>query len=182
MNSICVYTGASLNIPDEYHHEADKVGRIIAATGYQLVYGGGNTGLMGTVSSAVMSHGGRVLGVTTKQLAEVEHVNTAISEIRIVENMHLRKNMMFEHSNLFLILPGGYGTLDEFFEIVTWKQLQIHKSPILIYNYKQYWEPLKALFEAMKKEGFIKQHHIDMLTFINNSAELLTLLQNYKVA
>jgi uncharacterized protein (TIGR00730 family) len=182
MKSICVYTGASLNIPDEYHDEAREVGRIIAATGYGLVYGGGNTGLMGTVSSSVMENGGKVLGITTKQLAEVEHINTDISEIRVVENMHLRKNMMFENSNIFLILPGGYGTLDEFFEIVTWKQLQIHMNPILIYNYKGYWEPLKALFSSMKKEGFIKQHHIDMVTFINNSGELLTLLQNLKVA
>jgi uncharacterized protein (TIGR00730 family) len=182
MKSICVYTGASLTIPDEYHDEAKEIGRIIAATDYQLVYGGGNTGLMGAVSTSVMANNGKVLGITTKQLAEVEHINTEISEIRVVENMHLRKNMMFENSNIFLILPGGYGTLDEFFEIVTWKQLQIHMNPILIYNYKGYWEPLKLLFESMKKEGFIKQHHIDMVTFINNSTELLTLLQNFKVA
>lgn len=182
MKSICVYTGASLNIPEEYHHEAMEVGRIIAATGYQLVYGGGNTGLMGTISEAVMENGGHVLGITTKQLAEVERINTKISEVRIVENMHIRKNTMFENSNTFLILPGGFGTLDEFFEIVTWKQLQIHLYPVLIYNYKKYWEPLKNLFESMKKEGFIKQHHIDMVTFINDSSELLTLLQNLKVA
>lgn len=182
MKSICVYTGASLNIPDEYHNEAKEVGRIIAATGYQLVYGGGNTGLMGTVSTSVMENGGRVLGITTKQLAEIEKVNTAISEIRVVENMHIRKHTMFENSDTFLILPGGFGTLDEFFEIVTWRQLQIHLHPILVYNYKGYWEPLKSLFESMKKAGFIKQHHIDMVTFINNSSELLTLLQNLKVA
>ncbi len=181
MKSVCVYTGASLSVPKEYHESAVAVGKIIATTGYQLVYGAGNTGLMGTVSSAVVDNGGHVLGITTKQLADVEKVNTTISEVRIVENMHLRKNMMFENSDIFLILPGGFGTLDEFFEVVTWKQLEIHRHPILIYNYNGYWEPLKKLFESMKKVGFIKQNHIDMVTFINNEKELLTLLQNFKV-
>jgi len=181
MKSICVYTGSSLTIPTDYHDEANEVGRIIAVTGYQLVYGGGNTGLMGTVSTSVMNYGGKVLGITTKQLAEIEHVNTAISEIRVVENMHLRKNMMFENSDIFLILPGGYGTLDEFFEIITWKQLALHTSPVLIYNYQQYWEPLKPLFASMKNSGFIKQQHMDMMTFVNDSAELLPLLQNFKM-
>jgi uncharacterized protein (TIGR00730 family) len=182
MKSICVYTGANLSIPEEYHAEAREVGRIIAATNYQLVYGGGSTGLMGTVSSSVMDNGGKVLGITTKQLAEIEHINTKISEARVVENMHLRKSMMFENSDIFLILPGGYGTLDEFFEIITWKQLQIHANPVLVYNYNGYWNPLKALFETMKKEGFIKQHHIDMVIFLNTAPELVTLLQNLKVA
>jgi uncharacterized protein (TIGR00730 family) len=182
MKSICVYTGASLSIPEEYHEEARLVGSVIADANYQLVYGGGSTGLMGAVSDAVMDNGGKVLGITTKQLATLELVNTKISESRIVENMHLRKHMMFENSDVFLILPGGYGTLDEFFEIVTWKQLQIHSSPILVYNFKGYWDPLKALLASMKKEGFIKQLHLDMVTFINNSNELVTLLKNYKVA
>lgn len=181
MKSVCVYTGASLSIPKEYHDSGKEVGKIIANTGYQLVYGGGNTGLMGTVSSSVIAHGGHVLGITTKQLADIEKVNTEISEVRIVENMHLRKNMMFENSDIFLILPGGFGTLDEFFEVVTWKQLDIHKQPILVYNYKGYWDPLKTLFTSMKKTGFIKQRHIDMITFINDGKELLTLLQNLKV-
>jgi uncharacterized protein (TIGR00730 family) len=182
MKSICVYTGASLSIPEEYHDAAKEIGRIIATTNYQLVYGGGNTGLMGTVSSSVMDNAGKVLGITTKQLAEIEHINTKITEARVVENMHIRKNMMFENSDMFLILPGGYGTLDEFFEIITWKQLEIHSNPVLVYNYNGYWDPLKVLFESMKKEGFIKQHHIDMVTFINSPTELVTLLQNYKVA
>ncbi len=182
MKSICVYTGASLSIPEEYHKEARLVGSIIADSNYQLVYGGGSTGLMGTVSDAVMDNGGKVLGITTKQLATLELINTKISESRIVETMHLRKQMMFENSDVFLILPGGYGTLDEFFEIITWKQLQIHSNPILMYNFKGYWTPLKVLLDSMKKEGFLKQHHLDMVTFINNSNELAALLKKYKVA
>jgi uncharacterized protein (TIGR00730 family) len=182
MKSICVYTGASLSIPEEFHAAAKDVGRIIAATGYKLIYGGGNTGLMGTVSSSVMDNGGQVLGITTKQLAEIEVINTKISEVRVVENMHIRKQNMYENSDSFLILPGGFGTLDEFFEIITWKQLEIHSHPVIIFNYKGYWDPLKTLFESMKKNGFIKDKHIDMVAFVNDSNELLALLQNLKVA
>lgn len=181
MKSICVYTGASLSIPKQFHTEAQEVGRIIAATGYKLVYGGGNTGLMGTVSTAVMDNGGDVLGITTKQLAEVEVINTKISEVRVVENMHIRKQSMYENADAFLILPGGFGTLDEFFEIITWKQLEIHAHPVIIYNHDGYWNPMKKLFESMKEYGFIKQKHIDMLTFVDDATQLLSLLQKLKV-
>ena len=87
---------------------------------------------------------------------------------------------MFEHSDIFLILPGGFGTLDEFFEIITWKQLEIHENPVLIYNYEEYWEPMRTLFEQMKSEKFITQDHIDMITFVKDQSELLAFLQNFK--
>lgn len=179
IKSVCVFTGASDKTPKHYIEAAQEVGSILGSNRYQLVYGGGGTGLMGAVSSSAIQAGGHVLGITTKLLAEYEKVNTTITEVRVVEDMHKRKNAMYNNSNAFLILPGGIGTLDECFEIITWKQLEIHNQPILIYNYKGYWDPLKALFSSMTKEGFVKKKHIEMLYFFDKPTDLLPLLQSF---
>lgn len=179
VKSVCVFTGASDRTPKHYIETAQEIGAILGSHRYQLVYGGGGTGLMGAVSSAATQAGGHVLGITTKLLAGYEKVNTTITEVRVVEDMHKRKHAMYDNSDAFLILPGGIGTLDECFEIITWKQLEIHNQPILIYNYKGYWEPLKALLASMSKEGFVKKEHVDMLHFFEKPSELLPLLQTF---
>lgn len=156
LSSVCVYCGASSQVADIHKQAAHTLGDGLARRGIRLVYGGGRVGLMGIAADAALAAGGEVIGIIPEhiQSAEVEH--TGLTELHVVDSMHTRKRMMVEKSDAFVILPGGLGTLDEAFEILTWKQLQLHDKPIVIADVDGYWRPLLGLVDHMVAQGFAR--------------------------
>lgn len=156
LSSVCVYCGASARVADVHKEAAHALGDGLARRGIRMVYGGGRVGLMGIAADAAIAAGGEVVGIIPEhiQSAEVEH--TGLTELHVVDSMHTRKRMMVERSDAFVILPGGLGTLDEAFEILTWKQLQLHDKPIVIADVDGYWRPLLGLIDHMVAQGFAR--------------------------
>ena len=151
---LCVYCGSSDRVAAAYREAASELGRTLAAAGIELVYGGGRIGLMGLAADAALAAGGRVTGIIPAHLHDREVGHHGVSELIVVGSMHERKRMMFERADAFAILPGGLGTLDEAFEIITWKQLGLHDKPIVVVDAAGYWQPLSALVEHIVGEGF----------------------------
>jgi uncharacterized protein (TIGR00730 family) len=133
---------------------AATFGRLIAQAGLKLVYGGGRVGLMGVLADATLAAGGKVVGIIPEHLNSIEIGHQNVSELRIVQSMHERKNLMFELSDAFAILPGGIGTLDETFEIITWRQLHLHDKPIVLVDCGGYWQPFLAMIDHFIGRGF----------------------------
>lgn len=152
----CVYCGSSSRVADIYKTAAHQLGTILAKCGVTLVYGGGRVGLMGVTADAALAAGGKVVGVIPEHLENAEVGHGGLTELHVVDSMHTRKRMMVERSDGFVILPGGLGTMDEFFEIVTWKQLRLHSKPIVLVNIAGYWDPLLKLYDHMTAEGFCR--------------------------
>jgi uncharacterized protein (TIGR00730 family) len=167
---LCVYCGASERVDSFYYQSAEELGKLIATNGFNMVYGGGRLGLMGRVSNAVVENGGLVMGVTTEQLDEREGVQSGLHEIYVVDTMHTRKLQMSQKADAFIIMPGGFGTLDEFFEILTWKQLNLHHKPIIIANLNNFWDPLVSLFHHIIDADFARKEHAQFL-HVENSLE-----------
>ena len=153
-----------------HYQSAEELGKLIATNGFNMVYGGGRLGLMGRVSNAVVENGGLVMGVTTEQLDEREGVQSGLHEIYVVDTMHTRKLQMSQKADAFIIMPGGFGTLDEFFEILTWKQLNLHHKPIIIANLNNFWDPLVSLFHHIIDADFARKEHAQFL-HVENSLE-----------
>jgi len=151
---LCVYCGSSSRVDAIYRDASRTLGSILAAAGIELVYGGGRVGLMGILADAVLAGGGRVTGIIPAHLHDAEVGHHGISELLVVGSMHERKRLMFERSDAFVALPGGLGTLDETFEILTWKQLRLHDKPIVIVDVGGYWRKLLALIDQIVDEGF----------------------------
>lgn len=156
IKSMCVYCGASLGNSTEYLNLARTLGRQLGRRGIRLVYGGGRVGLMGAVADSVLAEGGEVIGVIPKHLQEAEIGHNGLTELKIVDSMHTRKRVMFDLSDVFVVLPGGFGTLDETFEIVTWRQLGLHDKPIVLVDHNGYWDPFLDLIDHLIAEGFAK--------------------------
>ena len=159
LSSVCVYCGSSGLVNDVYKDAARQLGTRLAEAGIRLVYGGGRVGLMGLVADAALAAGGHVTGIIPDHIRALEVGHNALSELLVVDSMHERKRLMIEHSDGFVVLPGGFGTLDETFEVVTWKQLRLHDKPIVIADIAGYWAPLMALFEHLTAEGFVSGGH-----------------------
>lgn len=175
IKSICVYCGSSLNPQPVYAQAAENLGRLLAQEKIRLVFGGGHVGLMGVVSDACLQHKGEVLGVMTDFLDEYEGGHRGITELRLVSSMHERKMMMFEESDAFVILPGGLGTLDETFEVLTWKQIGMHGKPIVFYDVQGYWSALfKDFLGHMTHEGFVRQEDTQLFTLVDKVDDILT--------
>jgi uncharacterized protein (TIGR00730 family) len=153
--SLCVFCGSRRGRRDEYEDAAVTLGRLLARDGTTLVYGGGSVGLMGSVADAVMAAGGSVIGVIPESLATKEVAHAGITELRVVPSMHARKAMMADLSDGFVAMPGGFGTFEELFEILTWAQLGIHAKPVGLLNVGGYFDALIALVEHAIGEGFI---------------------------
>lgn len=147
LKSVCVFCGSSNRAPELYKAEVQKLGELIAKSGVRLVYGGGASGLMGLIADAAIRAGGKVVGVMTNFLFSREGQHTHLTELLVVESMHERKLNMYERSDAFIIFPGGVGTLDEAFEILTWKQIGLHKKNIVFINIDGYWNPLIEFFQ-----------------------------------
>jgi uncharacterized protein (TIGR00730 family) len=174
--SVCVYCGSSGSVAPSFRHAAAEIGRILAENGIQLVYGGGRVGLMGLAADAALAAGGAVVGVIPRLIAEMEVAHQTLTELIVVETMHERKRIMAERSDAFLILPGGYGTLDEMFEILTWKQLGLHDRPIVIANLDGYWDPLMVLIRHALHEGFIRPPHATLFAEVKTIDAVLPAL------
>jgi len=166
IRSICVYCGSRKGAGDEYARLAESVGASIAAAGLTLVYGGGQVGLMGIAARAALATGGKVIGVIPEHLDTIEIAQTGLSELHVVADMHTRKRMMFDRSDAFLVLPGGLGSLDEFIEVTTWAQLDLHDRPILLLNHRGYWNPLLDLLRHVVQQGFAAESSFDLFTAV----------------
>lgn len=176
-SSVCVYCGASSRVADIHKQAAHALGDGLGRRGIRLVYGGGRVGLMGIVADAALAAGGEVVGIIPEhiQSAEVEH--TGLTELHVVDSMHTRKRMMAEQSDAFVVLPGGLGTLDEAFEILTWRQLQLHDKPILIADVDGYWRPLLALIDHMVAEGFARIDRSRLYRVVDHIDDVFTALE-----
>ena len=156
MRSVCVYCGSGEGADPRFAAAAEALGRILAAGGIGLVYGGGGDGLMGRIARATLAGGGFVTGIIPSFLVRREHALTEAQEMLIVETMHERKQAMFERADAFVALPGGIGTLEELVEQLTWAQLGRHRKPILIVDVVGFWRPLLGLFAHMRNAGFVR--------------------------
>ena len=180
MRSVCVFCGASSGHDPAYAQAARRFGEVLAQRGIELVWGAGNVGLMGVLADAVLSHGGRAVGVIPDFMVERELAHTAASEILIVDSMHARKAAMAERADAFVALPGGFGTLDELFEILTWAQLHIHSKPIGLLNVQGFFDPLLAMVRHMSREGFITARHLALLHEDVHADSLLDAMRRYQ--
>jgi uncharacterized protein (TIGR00730 family) len=157
LKSVCVYCGSSNRGPRRHRDAAIDLGRRLARAGIELVFGGGRVGLMGQLADSALSNGGRVTGIIPQHLIRAEMGGHAsVTRLVVTKSMHQRKAAMFRRSDAFVILPGGPGTLDEFFEIVTWRQLKLHDKPIIVVDLDGYWRPLIRLIERIIKLGYAR--------------------------
>ncbi|WP_448190697.1 LOG family protein [Azospirillum sp. sgz301742] len=175
-NSVCVYCGSSSQVPDAYKNAAHGLGAGLAERGIRLVYGGGRVGLMGIVADAAIGNGGEVIGIIPEHIQAMEVEHTGLAELHVVDSMHTRKRMMVDRSEAFVVLPGGMGTLDETFEVLTWKQLRLHDKPIVIVDVDGYWQPLVGLIEHMIGAGFCKPANRSLFTVVSSVEEVFTAL------
>jgi uncharacterized protein (TIGR00730 family) len=157
IKNICVYCGSSAGSDPRFVEAADALGASMAAAGIGLVFGGGEDGLMGRIAHAVINNGGHVVGIIPTFLVKREHALLQVQELIIVEDMHQRKQLMFERADAFIALPGGVGTLEELVEQLTWAQLQRHAKPVLIADIGGFWRPLLSLIAHMHNLGFIRE-------------------------
>lgn len=178
VNSLCVFCGASDAVDPAYRDAATRLGTIMGRTGMELVFGGGRIGLMGLLSSAVAAHGGRVFGVIPRHLHRVETGGqTPVGELHVVESMHERKALMFSRCDAIAVLPGGLGTLDETFEVLTWKQLGLHDKAIVAIDVNGYWGPLIHQIDRIVATGFAPRSSLDLMRVVSTPEELLPLLE-----
>ena len=170
---VCVFTGSSPGVRREYRDAARTLGHLLAERGMGLVYGGAHVGLMGAVADAVLEAGGPVIGVIPESLVAREIAHTGLTELRVVGSMHERKAMMAELSDAFVALPGGWGTLEEFCEVLTWALLGLHAKPCALLNVGGYFDHLLAFVEHATAEGFVRQAHREMVLVADAPAVLL---------
>lgn len=180
MKRICVFCGSNNGAHPVYLETAEKVGKFLAAENIELVYGGGRVGLMGKVADTVLQHGGRVIGVIPQALADKEIAHQGLTELHVVNTMHERKALMAELADGFIALPGGFGTFEEFCEIVTWAQLGIHRKPCALLNVNGFYDHLMALIDFSTRENFIRDAHRQLVLVENEVEKLYQLMKNYR--
>jgi uncharacterized protein (TIGR00730 family) len=176
IRKICVYCGSGPGNDPAYLKAAREFGEILAREKIELIYGGGNVGLMGEIAHAVLAEGGKVTGIIPEFLVAREHAKGNVDHLIVTRDMHERKRKMFELADAFVALPGGVGTLEELVEQLTWAQLGQHKKPILVANIKDFWQPLSALIDHMKRIKFIRDDLDFSLLVANEVADILPLL------
>ncbi|WP_210527469.1 TIGR00730 family Rossman fold protein [Rubellimicrobium arenae] len=164
--SVCVYCGSRDGRDPVYAHAAEATGRMLATHGWGLVYGAGDVGLMGRVARAHQAAGGRALGVIPGHLFPREVARQDLDRLVVTETMHERKKVMFMNADAIVVLPGGAGSLDEFFEVLTWRQIGLHAKPIYLLNVGGYWEPLRALLDHVVAESFAEPSLNSFVTFV----------------
>lgn len=173
MKSICVFCGSSTGVNGRHTDVARQLGTVLARRSIRLVYGAGNIGLMGVIADACLEEGGEVLGVIPGFLKEKEVCHLGLTELVVTESMHERKQIMEERSDGVIVLPGGFGTLDELFEILTWKQLHLHRKPIGLLNVDGYYNALLTHIRRMTEEGFLRNENLALLTVADDIDVLL---------
>lgn len=170
---VCVYCGASNDVHDRWREVARETGRLLAGQGIAVVYGGGRVGLMGELADAALAAGGQVLGVIPERLRTLELDHQGLTELFVVDSMHSRKMMMAQLSDAFIALPGGFGTLEELFEVVTWTQLGYHNKPVGMVDAHGYFKPIAQFVDQAVELGFAKDIHRSMLLQAPDAATLL---------
>ncbi len=173
IKSVAVFCGSKPGNNTLFVEHARQLGHLLAENNITLIYGGGNQGIMGAVANAVLEKNGNVIGIIPKFLTEWEHQHHGISELLEVADMHTRKRMLYEKCDAAIILPGGYGTMDEFFEILTWNQLNIHNKKIIILNSGGFYNHLISHIKTMEAEGFLYHKVVDKLTIVGEPGELV---------
>ncbi len=173
---LCVYCGSAAGLDPRYQAAARELGEALAKAGIELVFGGGRVGLMGVLAASVLAAGGRVVGIIPQRLRDAELAHPGAGELVIVGSMHDRKRLMAERADAFAILPGGIGTLDETFEILTWRQLGLHDKPIFLVDVAGYWQPLRDLLDHITAQGFTQSLVPRLLEIVPNVGELMRAL------
>lgn len=173
IEGVCVYCGSGKGVDTAYAIAARKLGKALADNGIRLIYGGGSLGLMGEVARATLGAGGKVTGIIPEFLGSREHMLKDVDELIVVENMHVRKQLMFDRADAFVALPGGIGTLEELVEQLTWSQLGRHSKPIVVANINGFWNPFLNLLDHMKAETFIRAGLDVIFTVVDTAEEIL---------
>ena len=176
LTTICIFCGSSAGTNPAYRSAAERLGTFLARSGRSLVYGGGRVGLMGALADAALAAGGRVIGVIPEALVAREIAHSGLTELHVTTGMHARKARMAELADAFVAMPGGFGTLDELFEIVTWAQLEIHAKPIGLLNFAGYFDPLIRYLDHAVDQGFVRPEHRALLHVAEDPASLLELM------
>jgi uncharacterized protein (TIGR00730 family) len=174
---ICVFCGSSSGRAESYRDAAAELGQLLAAQGIGLVYGGAHCGLMGVLADAALAGGGEVIGVIPHAVVALEVAHRGLADLRVVGTMHERKALMAELSDAFLAMPGGIGTLDELFEIFTWRTIGIHGKPIGLWNAGGFFDPLLAMLDHCVREGFLSQAALELVQVERSAAALVTTLR-----
>jgi len=177
VRSVCVFCGSRMGRDARYGEDATAVGEMLAEHGWRLVYGAGDVGLMGATARAAQAAGGETLGVIPAHLVAMEVAKRDLTHYVVTQTMHERKTVMFMNSDVIVILPGGAGSLDEFFEVLTWRQIGLHRKPLFILNTNGYWAPLLQLTEHIIAEGFADASLRDFLRPVDSVQELATALR-----
>ena len=178
---LCVYCGSSGAVEASYREAASELGARLAAAGIELVYGGGRVGLMGLLADAALIGGGKVTGVIPTRLLRAEVAHSGVTQLVVVESMHVRKRLMAEKVDAFAVLPGGIGTLDELFETLSWKQLELHDKPILLVDIGGYWAPLRKLLDHIVVNDFAREQTRGLLHVVPSVSALMTALSEEPV-
>lgn len=177
MKKIAVFCGARLGVRTSRQEAAQALMQEFHRAGWGLVYGGGKVGIMGIIADEMLRLGGAVVGVIPRRLMDWEVGHTGLKDLRIVDDMHARKRMMYEESDAFIILPGGIGTMDEFFEIATWKQLGEHAKPIVIFNHDGYYDGLLQWFARAVEDGYYTKEQLNLFQVENTLSDLMHYLK-----
>lgn len=173
LKRICVFCGSSEGARPAYREAAQRLGELLAERGIGLVFGGGSIGLMGAVADAALSKGGEVIGVMPESLVRREIGHSGVTKLHIVETMHQRKALMADLSDAFIALPGGYGTLEELFEVITWSQLGIQQKPCGLLNIEKYWDGLLAMLDRAVDEGFVRPENSQLILVAQRAEPML---------
>lgn len=179
MQRVCVFCGSSPGVKQEYAVGARELGLVLAKKSIDLVYGGGHVGLMGIVADAAMSAGAKAIGIIPRCLADKEVAHQGLTELKIVQTMHERKAQMSELSDGFIAMPGGFGTLEELFEVITWAQLGIHKKPFGLFNVAGYYDKLIEFMDYQVEQGFVPQRHREMIIVSDEAEQLVEMLESF---
>jgi len=180
MKHVLVFCGSSPGARTDYVAHAEELGRLLAARDLTLVYGGARVGLMGALADSTLAAGGSVIGVIPRGLTEHEVAHGGLTELHVVEGMHERKALMAERAEAVIALPGGLGTLDELFELLTWKQIGLHHKPVGVLDVAGYWQPLLRVLEHAVAEGFVRYEHIEQLLVERAAPVLLDRLADHE--
>lgn len=166
-----------MHVDADYKKLAEDVGTNLARNNLKVIYGGGSVGLMGLMANAALLAGGDVIGIIPEHIRSHEIQHTGLTELHVVDSMHIRKSMMFEKADAFVVLPGGFGTLEELFEVLTWKQIGLHSKPILIYNAKGFWDSMLKMIDDVISANFAPQNNRRIFKVVTTLEEMLAALQ-----
>ena len=174
---ICVFCGASPQVSKSYLRYAYETGSLLASAAEYVVFGGGANGMMGALADGVVESDGRIIGILPRFLFDREPPHPEVYDIRVVDNMHERKAMMYDLSDSFLVLPGGYGTMDETMEVVTWRQLSLHDKPVVFIGQDDFWKGLESTFDTMHQHRFLSDRDRELVSFVRSTEDALDKLR-----